>query len=124
MEPPSGIRVIHPAPPAQIDFKGRPVQILGLENPLRKDKEKLPQYVPEGKQIYFQNCFVCHGDNLDGNGHFAPAFRPQPANFQDVGTIAMLQESFVFWRVAKGGPGLPPESAPWDSAMPAWETML
>ena len=124
LEPPAGIRVVHPAPPAQIDFHGKTVQILGLENPLRKDPDKLPQYTQEGKQIYFQNCFVCHGDNLSGKGHFAPAFRPPPANFQDVGTIAMLQESFVFWRVAKGGPGLPPESTPWDSAMPAWETML
>jgi mono/diheme cytochrome c family protein len=124
MEPPAGIRVIHPAPPAQIDFRGKTLQISGLENPLRKDKDKLPQYIQEGKQIYFQNCFVCHGDNLSGKGQFAPALRPPPANFQDVGTIAMLQESFVFWRVAKGGPGLPPESTPWDSAMPVWETML
>lgn len=124
LEPPAGIRVIHPAPPSQIDFQGKTIQISGLENPLRKDKEKLPQYIQEGKQIYYQNCFVCHGDNLDGKGQFAPAFKPPPANFQDVGTIAMLQESFVFWRVAKGGPGLPPESSPWDSAMPAWETML
>ena len=51
-------------------------------------------------------------------------FNPKPANFEDVGTIAMLQESFVFWRVAKGGPGLPKSSHPWSSAMPVWEDML
>jgi hypothetical protein len=28
-----------------------------------------------------------------------------------------LTESFVFWRIAKGGPGLPKEGAPWNSAM-------
>jgi len=38
-------------------------------------------------------------------GHFAVGFNPLPANFQDNGTIAQLTESFVFWRVAKGGPG-------------------
>ena len=36
----------------------------------------------------------------------------------------MLQESYLFWRIAKGGPGLPEESTPWASAMPAWEPML
>jgi mono/diheme cytochrome c family protein len=41
-----------------------------------------------------------------------------------VGTIAQLTESFVFWRIAKGGVGLPREGAPWNSAMPAWEDYL
>ena len=36
----------------------------------------------------------------------------------------MLQESYVFWRVAKGGPNLPPNAHPWNSAMPVWENML
>jgi mono/diheme cytochrome c family protein len=66
----------------------------------------------------------CHGDNLDGRGHFAYGFNPPPANFQDPGTIAMLQEAFLFWRIAKGGPGLPKESTPWNSVMPAWEDRL
>jgi mono/diheme cytochrome c family protein len=66
----------------------------------------------------------CHGDNLDGKGHFAFGFNPPPANFQDPGTIAMLQEAYLFWRIAKGGPGLPKESTPWNSVMPAWEDRL
>jgi len=66
----------------------------------------------------------CHGDHLDGLGHFASGLNPLPANFQDNGTIAQLTESFVFWRVAKGGPGLPREGTPWNSAMPAWEEFL
>jgi hypothetical protein len=36
----------------------------------------------------------------------------------------MLQEAYLFWRIAKGGPGLPSESTPWSSAMPAWEEFL
>jgi hypothetical protein len=44
--------------------------------------------------------------------------------FTGSGTIAQLTESFVFWRVAKGGPGLPREGTPWNSAMPAWEDIL
>jgi len=66
----------------------------------------------------------CHGDYLDGAGHFAEAFNPLPANFRDSGTLSMLEEAYVFWRVADGGPGLPDGATPWNSAMPAWEDFL
>jgi mono/diheme cytochrome c family protein len=121
---PAELRTVHPTPPGQITVRGKAFALVGLENPLRKDPAKVPQYIAEGKVLYFQNCFFCHGDNLDGGGHFAQGFIPPPANFVDVGTIAQLQESYVFWRIAKGGPGLPPESHPWSSAMPAWENFL
>src|SRR5438132_990076 len=81
-------------------------------------------HVAAGAEIYIRNCVYCHGDNLDGKGHFAYGFNPPPANFQDPGTIAMLQEAYLFWRIAKGGPGLPKESTPWNSVMPAWEDRL
>jgi mono/diheme cytochrome c family protein len=121
---PAELRTIHPTPPGQITAWGKSFTLIGLENPLRKEPDKLGQYTDEGKVTYFQNCFFCHGDNLDGTGHFAHGFIPPPANFVDVGTIAQLQESYVFWRIVKGGPGLPPESHPWNSAMPAWENFL
>jgi mono/diheme cytochrome c family protein len=121
---PAELRTIHPTPPGQITVRGKSFNLIGLGNPLRKEPDKLPQYTDEGKVIYFQNCFYCHGDNLDGAGHFAQGFIPPPANFVDTGTIAQLQESYVFWRIAKGGPGLPPESHPWNSAMPIWENFL
>jgi len=121
---PAEQRTIHPTPPSQITVRGKTLALVGLENPLRKEPDKLPQYLTEGKAIYFKNCFFCHGDNLDGAGHFSQGFIPPPANFVDPGTIAQLQESFVFWRISKGGPGLPPESHPWNSAMPIWENFL
>lgn len=121
-------REIHPAPPDQSDLLGKSYMLAELENPFRKlekeDPKKFEEIVADGKKIYYRNCFFCHGDNLDGKGHFAPPLKPPPANFRDPGTIAMLQESFVFWRVSKGGPGLPPSGHPWNSAMPAWEGML
>ena len=49
---------------------------------------------------------------------------PAPLPFNDSGTIPQLTESFVFWRIAKGGPGLPKEGAPWNTAMPVWEDIL
>ena len=36
----------------------------------------------------------------------------------------MFTETFLFWRAAKGGPGLPSEGTPWDSTMPVWENYL
>ena len=124
IEAPAELRAIHPAPPASISFKGKTLDIQGLDNPLRKDTANLQRYVAEGSVIYIKNCMYCHGDNLDGAGHFAHAFNPLPANFTDSGTIAMLQEAYLFWRIAKGGPGLPKESSPWNSVMPAWEDRL
>ena len=61
---------------------------------------------------------------MAGNGMFVHGLDPIPTNFADAGTIAMLQETFLFWRIAKGGPGLPEEGGPWDTAMPAWEKFL
>jgi len=124
LEAPAELRAIHPAPPTSIQFRGTSLNIQGLENPLRRDPANLERYKQEGFKIYFENCFFCHGDALDGKGPFAHGLNPPPANFRDPGTIAQLQESYVFWRIAKGGPGLPKESTPWNSAMPAWEDRL
>ena len=114
-DPPVVQPVIHPAPP---------IEVTGLSNPLRQEPDRYKEFVQDGARVYFENCVFCHGDRLDGEGLFAHGFTRPPANFADPTTIAMLQESFVFWRISAGGPGLPNESAPWDSAMPKWEDML
>ncbi len=93
-------------------------------NPWDPNAEGYIKYVREGGEIFFQNCHFCHGDNLNGRGLWAYAFNPIPANFTDAGTIAQLQETFVFWRVSKGGIGLPGEGFPWASVMPPWEEHL
>ncbi len=120
---PPALRSIHPAPPNQVTFRGKSIQLAGLENPLRTTGD-MTEHLQTGKTVYVRNCMPCHGDRLDGGGHFAPAFNPVPADFTSNGTIAQLTESYVFWRITKGGPGLPKEGTPWDSAMPAWEDVL
>ena len=126
--PPVLQRSIHPAPPSQISFKGKTIDILSVENPFRHLDESDPpafrEHVAAGKAVYYENCVLCHGDNLEGDGLYAHGFNPIPANLADPGTIAQLQESYLFWRIAKGAPGLPGEATPWDSAMPAWEKFL
>ncbi|MBI1864811.1 MAG: cytochrome c [Nitrospirae bacterium] len=118
------MRSVHPAPPGSINVRGKAYGLRTLENPLRKDTANFAKNVKAGADVYIKNCYYCHGDFLDGKGPYADFINPPPANFQDVGTIAMLQESFLFWRIMKGGPGLPSEGTPWDSAMPAWEPIL
>ncbi|MCP5001018.1 MAG: cytochrome c [Hyphomicrobiales bacterium] len=127
-EAPVELRAIHPAPPSTIKAFGKRFDLLKLENPYRKlekeDPEKFRELVGEGAKVYIENCQYCHGDKLDGKGPYAPALNPTPLNFQDIGTIAQLQESFLFWRIATGGPGLPKEAAPWISSMPVWQNFL
>lgn len=120
---PIELRSIHPAPPSQISFRGRTISLTGLENPLRS-RGDMAEHYRTGRRIYYQNCLACHGDLLDGKGHFGHGFSPTPLSFDDPGNIAQLTESFVFWRIAKGGPGLPREGTPWNSAMPVWEDFL
>ena len=123
VEAPIELRSIHPAPPGEITFRGTRMQLTGLENPLRS-RGSLAEHYETGKRVYYQNCLACHGDLLDGAGHFGHGFSPTPLAFNDPGTIAQLTESYVFWRIAKGGPGLPREGTPWNSAMPVWESYL
>lgn len=114
-EPPLEQRVVHPAPPTEFT---------GMYNPFREDEEHFAENVKRGGEVFFRNCVFCHGDKLDGNGIFADGFNLRPANFQNGEVLPMLQEAYVFWRVSKGGIGLPEESTPWNSAMPRWEAIL
>lgn len=128
MDAPVELRTVHPAPPSNIRAYGKTFDLLKLTNPIRerapKGTEEYSERVKEGGKTYYKNCIYCHGDLLDGVGPLAEGLNPRPANFQDVGTIAQLQESYLFWRIATGAPGLPREAAPWASAMPVWHEML
>ncbi len=108
--PPAENRTVHPAPPGEF---------VGLSNPV----PNTPENVMQGKGLFAAFCSPCHG-NFDGKGPAAKGFSPPPANFIDPGTIAQLQESYVFWRIQKGGVGLSVEGMPWKSAMPRWEFEL
>jgi mono/diheme cytochrome c family protein len=110
-EPPAENRTIHPAPPGEF---------VGLANPV----PNTPENVMMGKGMYAAFCSPCHGAKFNGNGAASDGFSPPPANFVDPGTIAQLQESYLFWRIKKGGVGLNVEGHPWKSAMPRWEVEL
>ena len=129
IRPPLFARTVHPAPPSEpITVHDQEFNLDAVVNPYRalevSDPEAFRTHVENGRRVYYQNCLYCHGDNMLGDGLFAYGLNPIPTNFRDLGTIAMFQEGFLFWRISKGGPGMPDEGGPWESAMPAWEKFL
>lgn len=86
--------------------------------------------VREGGSIYFQNCHFCHADNLNGGGSPTTGFwafgsLPQPTNFATGKRLDQMTELYAFWRVAKGGLGLPHDNPLSEfSTMPAMEEHL
>lgn len=106
-EPPTELRTVHPTLPGKY---------LDMTNPFPWSEEN----VKKGRELYVANCSWCHGDRADGKGPVAGGFNPAPIDFAAAGTIDMLPENYIFWRIKEGGIGLPNESWPWASAMPPW----
>jgi mono/diheme cytochrome c family protein len=126
LQPPFFPRTVHPASPTEITVHDKKIDLDAGDNPFRQLEKSNPQefrrHVENGRQVYYRNCVFCHGDTMAGNGMFVHGLDPIPTNFHE--TIAQLRETFLFWRIAKGGPGLPDEGGPWDTAMPTWEKFL
>ncbi len=110
--------------PDSITFRNEKISLLNLKNPLKENSADYSKNVKEGGEIYFKNCFLCHGDLLDGNGLYGKSFTPRPADLRKLWTDPPKKENYTFWRIVKGGKGLPNNFAPWNSAMPAWENVL
>jgi hypothetical protein len=123
LQPPYFARTVHPASPSDITVHDKKIDLDAGDNPFRELEKSNPQefrtHVENGRRVYYRNCVFCHGDNMSANGMFAHGLDPIPTNFHD--TIPFLRETFLFWRISKGGPGLPDEGGPWDTAMPSWE---
>ena len=149
---PAGVRIQHPTMPRKFEKMANPfrestpeaVQAflaeraeLAEEEQEEEEAARLKSLSPEqgrallvdsrmreGAALYAINCRPCHGMQANGAGPMARGFRLKPANFTDPGLLPTVVEPYAFWRVSKGGPGLPAASTPWDSAMPIWEMDL
>ena len=106
--------------PKSFDYKGKSVKLKNLTNPFKNE----PEVIKKGGTLYTKHCFFCHGDLLDGNGVFGKSFFPPPADFTRLDSILSRPQAYTFWRIMKGGQGLPEKYEPWNSAMPAWEGTL
>jgi mono/diheme cytochrome c family protein len=121
-------RTVHPASPDAITVNDEDFNLITQNNPYRElettDPAAFQEHVQAGKNVYYENCFYCHGDTLAADGVFAHGLNPIPSDFTGPNVLPNFTESFFFWRISKGAPGLPEEGGPWDSAMPAWENFL
>ena len=126
IQPPLFSRTIHPASPPDITVHDKKIDLNTGEDPFwpleKSNPEEFRKHVENGRQVYYRNCVFCHGDNLAGTGMYIHGLDPIPTNLPE--TIPILRDTFLFWRISKGGPGLPEEGGPWDTAMPAWEKFL
>jgi hypothetical protein len=105
--PPFALFTLHPTPPEQVWQVPVPDWVLQWRE----------EDVQQGKAIYENNCWYCHGKELDGQGPAAAGFQypTAPVSFKDPGTIATLTLPYVFWKVSEGG-----LQNQFNSAMPAW----
>jgi len=106
--------------PEHITVQGKKISLKNISNPISPKASS----IKEGGTIYIKNCFLCHGDLLDGKGLFGESFIPSPANFTANNSVVSKTPAYAFWRIMKGGKGLPEKFQPWNSAMPAWEAVL
>ena len=106
--------------PESITLQGKKFSLKNIKNPFSPDSDT----IKEGGEIYIKNCFLCHGDLLDGKGVFGESFFPGPASFTQENSVVSKTPAYAFWRIMKGGKGLPVKFEPWNSAMPAWEGVL
>jgi mono/diheme cytochrome c family protein len=67
--------------------------------------------IEQGKQLFKQNCVVCHGSAGHGDGPGAASLKPQPAD------LAMMAghhpDGDLAWKIANG-----------RGAMPSWKASL
>ena len=106
--------------PLAIEVNGKSTSLQNLTSPIPESN----QILIEGSNIYIQNCVLCHGDLLDGKGLYSESFSPPPTNFLLSQSILSKPKSYAYWRIMKGGLGLPKKYEPWNSAMPSWEGVL
>jgi mono/diheme cytochrome c family protein len=73
-----------------------------------------------GRQVFLQNCAVCHGPEGRGNGPGSAGLNPKPANFSDANRRATTEDKQVRI-VTNGGPSekLSPIMPPFNEALTA-----
>ena len=79
------------------------------------ERLRSPEAVARGRELFVQNCALCHGERADGRGRRAAGFARAPANFTDPAWRARTSPRRVFFAIREGLRGTP---------MPAWKGAL
>lgn len=84
--------------------------------PVRPDAASLRQ----GRDLFLQNCSVCHGDDGDGRGPAAANLKTAPANFLDRKHSDIYGPGEKYWIVAHGSEGTGMPAFPQLSPVERW----
>lgn len=69
----------------------------------------------KGRQFYLKNCYVCHGEEGNGQGPRSSFIKPPPRNFLAPESRQALNRPALFKAISAGKRG---------TVMPAWSTVL
>lgn len=78
----------------------RATKVEDLKSPLNLDD---PAVIEEGKKLYFNFCFMCHGPNHDGNGTVGQSFHPLPTDLRSA-KVQSKAEGVHFKEISYGVP--------------------
>ena len=73
-----------------------------LKNSFDKDSSSWK----EGKKIYSQLCFVCHGNKGKGDGIAGVSLKPRPTDLTSKQTQKQ-SDGAIFWKITEGKPPMP-----------------
>jgi len=70
-----------------------------LKNPVKGDESATTQ----GKKLYNQLCFICHGDKGKGDGMAGMSLNPRPTDLTSKGVQAQT-DGAIYWKITEGRP--------------------
>ena len=93
---------------------GIPAAYQAKRNPYQANLERVQK---QGKELFAQNCAVCHGKTGLGDGPAGQALTPKATNIARFSKMPMASDAYLFWTISEGG-------KPVGSAMPAFKGQL
>ncbi len=73
--------------------------------------------ISEGKRLYQNQCYACHGEFGKGDGLSGEQLNPRPANLGFTRRLPLDTDTFFFWTISEGGKAI-------GTAMPEFGTKL
>jgi mono/diheme cytochrome c family protein len=83
-----------------------PASAPGMKNPVKPTEKSQAR----AKELYGQECSICHGDNGDGKTDLAKDMGVMPGDWTDPKTLAGKQDGELFNSIRNGKGKMPPEA--------------
>ncbi|MFQ5817327.1 MAG: c-type cytochrome [Terriglobia bacterium] len=92
-----------------------PAWAKGRKNPVAASA----QSIAKGRELYKNDCLVCHGQQGAGDGPWAGRLPDSPGNFSDATVMDKMSDGEIFWKISQGR-GLMPSYAGRLRAVDRW----